>query len=170
MFYWVLDDFCLQIRCFVDVKTMLFHVFLSNNCIQIMTFILNSEPSKTQKCFDWSSHRHGIIKSQFSYILENGSPKVMVAFCKFYLPKSLKIVSFSRLLELFFLAKTLGHTQIIQFWNIEICLKNHHFVLQNTSYFDTHDLSCNGVIMFSKVSKLTICLYIWLWITKKWEF
>ena len=113
-FCWVLVDFCLQIRCFVNVKTMSFHVFVSNNCIQRMTFILNSVPSETQKCFDWSSHRHGIIKSQCSYILENGSPKVMVACCELYLPKSLKIVSFSRVLELFFLAKTLGHTKNMQ--------------------------------------------------------
>ena len=114
-FCWVLVDFCLQIRCFVDVKTMSFHVFVSNNFIQRMIFILNSESSDTQKCFDWSSHRHGIMKSHFSCILENGSPKVMVTCRGFYLPKSLKIVSFSRVLELFFLAKTLGHTKNMQF-------------------------------------------------------
>ena len=55
-FCWVLVDFCLQIRCFVDVKIMSFRVFVSNNFIQRMIFILNSESSDTQKCFDWSSH------------------------------------------------------------------------------------------------------------------
>ena len=122
------------------------------------------------KCVDWSSHRHGITKSHISYILEDGSPKVMMTCRVFYLPKSLKIASFSRVLKLFFLGKTLGHTENLQFWNIGICLKNHHFVLQNITYFDIHDLSCNGVIMFSKVFKLTICLHIWLGTVKKWEF
>ena len=42
-FCWVLDDLCLLIRCFVDVKTMSFHVFVSDNFIQKMIFILNSE-------------------------------------------------------------------------------------------------------------------------------